>query len=80
MQRSSALDLCNIRVTLLFRLLSCCLGQQFLNPHLEKQRECVQWQHISMRKWRRIGAYSLYFLIMRTINDVCFVTNSCPVP
>ncbi|TMS05114.1 cGMP-inhibited 3',5'-cyclic phosphodiesterase A [Larimichthys crocea] len=30
-------------------------AQQFLNPHLEKQRECVQWQHISMRKWRRIG-------------------------
>lgn len=55
-------------------------GQQFLLSHLGKQRECAQWQYISMRKWRRICAYSLYSFIMRTINYVSFVTNSCPVP
>lgn len=79
-QRSSALDLNNIWVTLSFRIRLCCFEHKFLHPHLDKQRECVQWQPISMRNWRRMGAYSLYFFIMRTINDVCFVTYSCPVP
>lgn len=73
-QRSSALDLYNIWVTLSFRLLSSCYGQRFLSPHLKKQ------QHLSMRKWRHICAYSPYFFIMRTMNYVCFVINPCPVP